>query len=46
VLFAEFLQFLAFYLLTVAFLKIAGSWATTKWPSLANGVGWFVPGLA
>lgn len=46
--FPELLQFLAFYLLVTAFLKIGGSWLQHNYPgsALAHGTGWFVPGLA
>jgi hypothetical protein len=40
----EWLQFVAFYLLTVAALKIAQYWANRNGETaLGNGVGWFVP---
>lgn len=44
----EFLQFLAFYLFTVAFLKIGATFLTHKNPGsvIGNGIGWFTPGIA
>jgi hypothetical protein len=42
----EYLQFLAFYLITVALLKIGASFFTHRNPgsAIGNGLGWF--GLA
>jgi len=44
----EFLQFLAFYLLTVGLLKIGSTYFLHRDPgsTLGNGLGWFVPGIA
>lgn len=43
----DYLQFLSFFVLTVAFLKIGGAWLLHHGHStLGNGLGWFVPGLA
>ena len=44
----EFIQFLAFFLLTVGLLKIAATYLTHQNPgsALGNGLAWFVPGLA
>ena len=44
----EFLQFLAFFLLTVGLLKIGSTWLTHRNPgsAIGNGLAWFVPGLA
>lgn len=44
----EFLQFLFFFLLTVALLKVGATWLTHNNPgsALGNGIGWFVPGIA
>ena len=48
IMFPEFVQFLAFFLITVAFLKITSAYLINRNPgsSLGNGLGWFVPGLA
>ena len=42
---AEFIQFGAFFLLWVAFVKIAAAYINDKSPgsALANGLAWFVP---
>ena len=44
----EFWQFLAFYAITVALLKISSAYLIHRNPSSAigNGLGWFVPGIA
>lgn len=44
----EFLQFVAFFLLTVGLLKIGSAWLIARNPgsALGNGLGWFVPGIA
>lgn len=44
----DFLQFLAFYLIATAFLKILGSFLIHRdaGSALGRGVGWFVPGIA
>ena len=44
----DFLQFLAFFFLTVAALKVGSAWLVNRNPgsSLGNGLAWFVPGLA
>jgi hypothetical protein len=44
----EFLQFMAFFLITVGLLKIGATWLIHKNPASAigNGLGWFVPGIA
>lgn len=41
----EFLQFAAFFLLTVALLKITAAWLADKSPGspLASGLAWFIP---
>ena len=41
----EYLQFLAFFLLTVGLLKVGAAYITGKNPSSAfgNGLAWFVP---
>lgn len=44
----EYWQFLAFYLITVAALKIGATYFTHRNPSgaLGTGLAWFVPGIA
>ena len=44
----EFLQWLAFYFLTVGLLKVGSAYFIHRNPSSAvgNGLGWFVPGIA
>jgi len=44
----EFAQFLAFFFITVALLKIGAGYITHKSPgsAIGNGLAWFVPGLA
>lgn len=44
----EFIQFLAFFLIAVAVLKIVGAWLLHNNPgsTIGNGLAWFVPGLA
>lgn len=44
----DFLQFLAFFLITVGLLKIGATWLLHADPggALGNGLGWFVPGIA
>ena len=44
----EFLQFLAFFLLTVAALKVGATFLIHRNPGsvIGNGLGWFVPGIA
>jgi len=44
----EFIQFLAFFLITVGLLKIAATYLTHNSPNSAigNGLAWFVPGIA
>lgn len=41
----EYLQFAAFFLLTVALLKIAASYFSDRSPgsALASGLAWFIP---
>lgn len=42
---AEFVQFLGFFLFTVAFLKVGAAWLNNNSPgsAFANGLAWFVP---
>lgn len=44
----EFVQFLAFYLLTVGLLKIGSTFFLHRDPgsAIGAGLGWFVPGIA
>ena len=44
----EFVQFLAFFLITVGLLKIGATYLTHNNPgsALGNGLAWFVPGIA
>ena len=44
----DFLQFLAFFLIAVAVLKIGSGYLIHRDPgsALGNGLGWFVPGIA
>ncbi len=44
----EFVQFLAFFLITVALLKIGATYLTHRNPSstVGSGLAWFVPGIA
>lgn len=44
----EFVQFLAFFLLTVAALKVGATFLIHRNPGsvIGNGLGWFVPGIA
>ena len=44
----EFTQFVAFFLLTVALLKIIATYITHNSPgsAIGNGLAWFVPGIA
>ncbi len=44
----EFLQYVAFFLLTVGLLKVGASFFIHRDPGskLGNGLGWFVPGIA
>lgn len=44
----EWVQFAAFFLITVAALKILAAWMLHKNPgsAIGNGLAWFVPGLA
>lgn len=46
--FPDWLQFLAFFFVTVGLLKIGATWLTHRDPgsSLGNGLAWFVPGIA
>ena len=42
----DLLYFAANYVIVVGALKILAAWLAGKAPSLASGIGWFVPGLA
>lgn len=44
----EFLQYIAFFLLTVGLLKVGSTFFLHRDPAskIGNGLGWFVPGIA
>lgn len=44
----EYVQFVAFYLITVALIKIGSTALTHRNPSstVGNGLAWFGPGIA
>jgi len=44
----EYAQYVAFFLITVALLKIGATYLTHNNPgsALGNGLAWFVPGIA